>query len=936
MALHEFVRLGALFSCGVIAAQAPSIVFTHTESAATANFGTCVALIGDVDGDGRPELAVGSPTADRNGTDSGSVDVFAANGTVLRSFSGGPGWRFGTSIAALGDVDGDSIPDLAVGAPRDGSSSYPDGGSVTVISLRTGTTLRYVFGTLNHRLGSALAPLGDLDHDGVAEYAATALVAGAGGTGYARIWSGRTGATMTTITGPHAGEGFGSAIARAGDVDGDGAQDIAIGSPFASRRAYQGGLVQVFSGANFVEIAWKDGNTDFENLGWSVAALDADWSGDGKNDYLAGSPRNDEGTGFESGSLFAFDMTGTFVQRFDGAPGDRLGIAIAGGLDVDGDGTRDVAAASESGVVRIWSGAAGHRLLDVLRAHETADRFGHALALGDWNGDGYADAVIGAPWFGPVNGGRVDVWDLAWREPTRALTHAGAPNEQFGRHVAWVGDLDGDTRSEIAFSVPGANRVDVFRHDGVRVLSLSVPVGRLSSSSIAAAGDVNGDGVPDILVGSPDDGSGGAYAGKVRVFSGRDASVLRTFIGTTHEALGFAVAGIGDVDEDGYADVAASAPRKEDTGLPYPAESVKVWSGRMGTLLRTLTTAAPDVEFGYDLARAGDVDGDGVQDILVGAPRADDRATDGGLVQVFSGVTFALIASKSGNTAFEELGLSVGTLDGDWDGDGKDDYLAGSYRNDDGAGTDAGSLFVFNIQGNVLKRFDGAPGDHFGLQVTGGGDVDGDGYMDVAGTCDAVDVIRVYSGAPHHSLLRTYRDHGYFPVIDLAGDLDRDGHADLAVGGSFANQLAGQGMVYDLRGAGTPPRTILAGRACATSTARLPHAALRGRAVLGGSIRFELRAGIPGGAAAMNLGLAIGIPLDGIGAPGCFAYASADTLTTSAVANGRGVITLDPVVVPFAVELVGMQLTSQWVVLDGAANPLGLVTSTSATIVVGS
>jgi hypothetical protein len=907
-------------------AQAPRELIAFPGDANGATLGQAVAFVGDWNADGRTETAFGVPGRAR-------VDVVRHDGALLRSFQDGfpISSSFGHAVASVGDLDADGVPELLIGAPL--LSSPAAIGGVVVLSGASGTRLFAQFGTqAQERIGWAVAGLGDLDSDGVGDYAYSGLQSSSGGLGFVVVRSGRTHALIRTHVGSYSGEGFGYALGRAGDVDGDGVQDYVVGAPWASRRAFLGGEAIVYSGASGARIASQSGVVDFEEFGFAVGTLDADWNGDGKTEWLAGAPGNDEGAGYASGSLFVLGYNGlpvsaTVVQRFDGAPGDELGSAIAGGGDVNGDGARDVAAAAvPAGVVRVWSGKPGHALLDELHRREANDRFGFALALGgDLDANSYAELAVGAPWDGATNAGRGYVIDLGWQQPTMILALEGASaGAELGRHVAYVGDLDGDLASELALSIPGSNRVDVYRRGGVLLRSLPMGVSPLSSSAIAAAGDVNGDGIPDVIVGNAADGTGGTHAGAVRVFSGADGTVLHAFFGGPEEYLGFSVAGLG-----------AGAPEYPDPHAALPTNYVRVWSGRTGNVLRTLTSTQTS-RFGYDIARAGDLDADGVQDLLVGAPFADVRATDGGAVYGYSGRTFQQIATQSGNTFQESFGLSVAALDDDWDGDGRDDYVAGSFQNDDGAGFQAGSMFVINRFGNVIRRFDGASGQHFGLQVTGGGDVDGDGAMEVAASSENLDEIWVFSGAAGHERLRSFSGHGFFPVLDLAGDFDGDGYADLAVGCAAAAQQRGRAWVYDFRGASTPARALSSGRACATSNGHLPHATIAGRPALGASIALGLRAALPNAAALLQVGTPIALPLDPLGAPTCTLYSYGDLLALAGTTDASGRATLPPLTVPLDPGLIGARFDAQWAVLDPAANPLGLAFSTRLVLLLGS
>ncbi|MCU0867595.1 MAG: hypothetical protein MUC36_27755, partial [Planctomycetes bacterium] len=440
--------------------------------------------------------------------------------------------------------------------------------------------------------------------------------------------------------------------------------------------------------------------------------------------------------------------------------------------------------------------------------------------------------------------------------------------------------------------------------------------------------DVDGDGVPDLVFGCLDHGA--FSAGQVRVCSGVDGTVLRAASGNNGDQLGFAVAGVGDLDGDGFDDYAAGAP----LGLPSVHGYVRVWSGRTGAILQTMAGDAPQEWFGAAIAGVGDIDGDGVPDLGVGAPLATRRAPNGGFVRVYSGRNFAPIAEKTGNTTDENLGTSVAALGGDWDGDGLFDYVAGSPRNNEGAGTDSGSVFVFNLGGHVLHRFDGSPGDRLGAVVAGAGDVDGDGRPEVAGSALSR-YVRVFAGRGDHALLHEFTapQPRFGTAIDLRADLDCDGMADLVLGAAGGGGGNGVLQGLDLDHPGTPARVLVRGRACPTSAGRLPHLDPRGRPALGNAFAVRLRAAGVGAIAALAVGLPMQLDLTALGAPGCTAAVNPFGLL-AAVTSATGVATF-PIAVPRDTALLGVRLDCQSLVFDAGANALGIVFSTQLVAWIG-
>ena len=189
---------------------------------------TALARIGDLDGDGYDEFVAGAPQAASGG--SGYARIYSGfDGTVIRTHAGAAsGARTGLGLASLGDLDGDGVPDYAVGSPGEGA-----GGLVRVHSGADGSLLRtHAAPAAGDAFGFALGGGTDLDRDGVAE-----LVVGAPRWGAApgSVWafSGATGSELLRLDGTAAIDWFGAAVAGAGDFDGDGHGDLVDGAPQA-------------------------------------------------------------------------------------------------------------------------------------------------------------------------------------------------------------------------------------------------------------------------------------------------------------------------------------------------------------------------------------------------------------------------------------------------------------------------------------------------------------------------------------------------------------------------------------------------------------------------------------------------------------------------------------------------------------------------------
>ena len=156
-----------------------------------------------------------------------------------------------------------------------------------------------------------------------------------------------------------------------------------------------------------------------------------------------------------------------------------------------------------------------------------------------------------------------------------------------------------------------------------------------------------------------------------------------------------------------------------------------VYSGIDGNVLYTFDGDDADDLFGVSVSGAGDVNGDGFADLVVGAPGDSNNGTDSGSARVYSGIDGNVLYTFNGDDAGDQLGISVSGA-GDVNGDGFADLIVGANR-DNNNGSVSGSARVYSgIDGNVLYTFDGDDaGDQLGISVSGAGDVNGDGFADL-------------------------------------------------------------------------------------------------------------------------------------------------------------------------------------------------------------
>ena len=461
--------------------------------------------------------------------------------------------------------------------------------------------------------------------------------------------------------------------------------------------------------------------------------------------------------------------------------------------------------------------------------------FGQSVAgSGDVDGDGYDDIVVGSPetinqqgrvsWFrgGPSGPELVPAW-----------TYTSASNDmRLGARVVGLGDIDGDGFDETGISA------DTWWPSGVGEVHFGsaagpTPAWTFTTTSmgavwIASAGDVNGDGHPDVLVGEPEHVVGGDFTGQASLFYGGPGGLAGAAAWSWYTGngryVGDEVAGLGDIDGDGFDDIAvASSYRQADmTGDVYIFRG----SAAGPAASPDWTFSGTDLDWAERVRGLGDLDNDGFDEFGISAPMGyDPQPRYSGFVEVYRGGAGGPTPMWTLENTQEMAYLGSGLAGGDIDGDGFSDLIVGRRGLDDGQANEGGLRLHRGTPSGptILPTWFGESelaGSWLGRSVSFAGDLNGDGFGDVVAGAPGREQVWVFLGeagglpfVPASSVpldptpVWAYEeptDEGYANVVSGGGDIDGDGLDDAVLGTGAFDWWDDSGVILLRGGIGGP------------------------------------------------------------------------------------------------------------------------------------
>jgi len=732
---------------------------------------------------------------------------------------------FGVSVSDAGDVNGDGYSDIIIGADNYSSATgrayiYYGG-----VNMNTIADVTLTGEAANNQFGFPASRAGDVNGDGYSDV----IVAAYGySSSKGRVYIYFGGSLMNNIadviiTGEAANNYFGISASSAGDVNGDSYSDVIVGAYGNSSKT--GKAYIYFGGSSMNNIADVTMTGEAVNNYYGVSVSDAgDVNGDSFSDVIVGAFINSSSTGRAYIYFGGSSMNNIAdVTMTGGATNNYFGYSVSAAGDVNGDGYSDVIVgaygySSNTGRAYIFHGGSSmNNGADVtITGEATNNNFGWSVSsAGDINGDGYSDVVVGA-WGYLINIGRAYIYfGGSSMNNTADVTVTGeGTSNSFGYTVSTCGDVNGDGYSEVIVGAYGnsSNNGRAYLYDyypnGEITYDINMTggaAGNYFGGSVSTAGDVNGDGYSDVIVGAYGYSSN---TGRAYIYFGGSSMNNVADVTMTGEAIdnsfGYTVSSAGDVNGDGYSDVIVGA-----AGYSLSIGRAYIYFG--GSSMNngadvTMTGATAGIYFGNSVSSAGDVNGDGYADVIVGA---FGYSSNTGRAYIFHGgssMNNGADVSITGEATNNYFGTSVSTA-GDVNGDGYSDIIIGA----DNYSSSTGRAYIYfggssmNNVADVTMTGEGT-NNYFGNSVSSAGDVNGDSFSDVIVGANVYSASTgrayIYFGGSSMNngadVTMTGATAGiYFGnSVSSAGDVNGDGYADVIVGALGYSLSIGRAYVY--------------------------------------------------------------------------------------------------------------------------------------------
>lgn len=653
------------------------------------------------------------------------------------------------------------------------------------------------------------------------------------------------------VEGNQAGAQAGYAVSSAGDVNGDGYSDVLVGAPFYDSGQTNEGVVFVYHGSasglspNVAVIL--QGNQNEAQFGTSVS-LAGDINRDGFSDVVVGSPFYTKDQTKEGAAMIyygsASGLNGVATILESNQPNAKFGRTVEGLGDVNGDGFSDVIVGAplydkgqqDEGAAFIYHGSAsgiGLLAANILESNQEKSQYGYvSAAAGDVNGDGYNDVLVGAYAYdkGHDNEGAVFVHlgsAVGVSSNASVVLEGNQVNAQYGWSAATAGDVNGDGYSDILigsylydFGQTNEGAVFVY-HGSAQGIKASAAL-RLESNqaeakegiSVACAGDVNGDGYSDVMIGVWQYDKGESNEGTVVIHHGSPNGLISAPASTLESnqadaGFGWSIKSAGDVNGDGYSDIITGA-NTYDNGFADEGGAF-VWLGMAEGVSNVATLKLEGnqnfAQMGWSLSDAGDVNGDGFDDVAIAANGYENGQSSEGAVFIYHGSKTGLNPLPATKIESNEIYASMGKVAsaGDVNGDGYGDLIIGIPLYGE---NNSGAALVFHGSATGILPFAKAQilgtndDNNFGASVSSAGDVNSDGFGDIIIAAPGFDFVSEYKAAgaafiyygsingisiasPNVVLSENVDSFNYASSVSNAGDVNSDGYDDVIVGSLY-------------------------------------------------------------------------------------------------------------------------------------------------------